>query len=269
VADFPDDDTTLLGITGDARREFAPISLLRQPAIRSHLSLFATGATNVDVVTGTSARLAIARHLRQAPGGDVEITLPARAEVAEEFLELLGQLPPETTLVGAVPRLHDPPRHVVLPATPVASPSEANSVAARALDACDRLGLPLGRANLVWWGIVELTANALEHASAADDPPFVAATIFGDDPIVEVAVSDLGRGWSETSDVSKLLAELPGLRGGEVGLADFIRRGAQQDVAVRLEVIAGTGRLRWTRTSHAASAAQWVPGTTVIARVAP
>lgn len=261
------DDVEWLSLGGNVVRDVAPVCLFAPSEPKSELVLVASGVGSVDVVAGTATRLRIARHFRQRPEGRVTIMPPSSASVAEHFIELLTPVPDGVT-VSTPPELADPPRYALLPATLIPDDEAAVAAGAFALEACDRARIAPIRANLVAWAVVELSANALAHARGSDDPPVVAMTVSGRARVLEVAVSDLGRSISEAREAARLLGELPGTKGGQGALADFLRRGANRDLDVRLEVFAGTGRLRWTPMRHRASGDTWVPGTTVVARVA-
>jgi hypothetical protein len=260
-------DVEWLSLGGNVVRDVAPGCLLAPGEPKSELVLVASSVHSVDVVAGTAARLRIARHFRQRPDGHVTIMPPSSVDVAEHFVELLMPVPDRVT-VSTPPALAEPPRYALLPATVITDDTAAVAAGAFALEACDRARISMVRANLVAWAVIELSANALAHAQASDDPPVVAMTVSGRERILEVAVSDLGRGISEARDASSLLGGVPGVKGGEGALAEFLRRGVKRDIDVRLEAFAGTGRLRWTPMRHRASTGVWVPGTTVVARVA-
>ncbi len=262
-------DVEWLSVVGDLTRAAAPICLLQPSEGKGALVVVASSVERVDAVTGTATRLRIARHAREQPDGTVMIALPSKLEPAEHLLELLTPLPDGVTPTRArLPRLADPPRYALLPATVVPEDDAALAAGTFALEACDRARISEIRSNLVAWAVVELAANALEHAEDASDPPVVAVTVSGRERRVEVAVSDAGRGFSEGKDAKARLTALPGAAGGITTLAEFVRRGAARDIDVSLEIIAGTGRLRWTQFRHQTSQAAWAPGTTVVARVA-
>ncbi len=258
-----------LSVAGDLTRAAAMGSLLRPSEGHPSLVVVASGVEQVDAVTGTATRMRTARHAREQPGGKVMITLPTKASSAERFLELLSPLPDGVTAMREpAPTLADSPRFALVPATVISDDESAVVAGAYALEACDQARISEVRSNLVAWAVVELASNALQHAEAAEDPPVVAVTVAGRERRLEVAVTDTGRGFSEGEDTPARLAALPDPVGSVTPLAELLRRGAIRDIDVSLEVIAGTGRLRWTQFNHRASSAVWVPGTTVVARVA-
>ena len=261
-------DVDWLSVGGDLTREHALDCLLRPSERKSELVLVGPGVDRVDAVTGTAARLRFERHLRLSPEGQVMIQLPTRAPANEHLLELLSPLPTGVTVAGPTPTLPVPARFALVPATPLRDDAAARAAAEFALDACENARISESRANLVAYAVVELGANAIAHAVDSEDPPIVAVTVAGRERILEIAVSDLGRGICEARDPVAVLSALPGLGSGVNPMADFLRRGAKRDVDVSLELFAGTGRLRWTQFRHRTSRGVWVPGTTVVARVA-
>ena len=260
-------ETDWLSFGGDVRRDKALTSLLGPREAKAELVLFGPGVDNVDVVTGSAARLVIARQQRVRPDGRVLITPPTTAAVAERYLELLSPLPAGVAVTDAAPAAVDPPRYALLPATPVADYHAVNAAAEFSLEACDRGRISVVRANLVAWAVAELAENALVHAERTDDPPVVAMTVSGRERILEVAVTDLGRGLCDDPDVEARLRALPGLRGGLSALSEFLSRGTRRGIQVSLEIYSGTGQLRWTQMRHRTSSGLWVPGTTVVARI--
>lgn len=155
-----------------------------------------------------------------------------------------------------------------MPATPIVDESGAVDAAAFALEACDAARVSQARANIVGLAVAELASNALRHAVETHDPVVVAATVHGRARTIEVAATDLGQGFSDKKDAHHVLGEIPGVSGGSGGLAHLIRQGQKRNVSVTVEVLAGRGRLRWAWSSHRAEPLAYIPGTTVVVRVA-
>jgi anti-sigma regulatory factor (Ser/Thr protein kinase) len=262
-------DVEWLSVGGDLTRANAPSCLLTPNEPKDKLAIIAGGVERVDVVTGTAMRMRIDRHFRDRPDGIVTIMLPTRAEPAEHLLELLTPLPDNVSVSRAAElQLADPPRYGLLPGTVITDDEAAVAAGGFALEVCDRARISELRSNLAAWAVMELAANALHHAVGAEEPPVVALTVSGRERILEIAVTDSGRTFSDREHGRERLAALPGLDGGITPLAEFLRRGAVRGIDGSLEIMAGVARLRWTRYQHRTVAdKRWIPGTTVIARI--
>jgi len=259
----------LLTLSGKLTRARALDALLRvglSSGSAADLMLCAESVTDVDVVAGAAARLRICRHLRESPGGQVTIVPPRDASTAERLLELLSPLPVGVLLSDdrAVP---DQTRYGFMPATLIADSEQARLAAEFALEACEAARVSGARANLIALALMELADNALIHATGTVDPPVVAATVAGRERFVEVAAVDLGEGLSEPSDCLDLVRQIPGAKEGAGFLAGLIRMGSTRELQISIEIISGVARLRWTPASHRTVRGNYVPGTTVIARI--
>ena len=149
----------------------------------------------------------------------------------------------------------------------IADSEQARLAAAFALEACEAARVSGARANLIALALMELADNALIHATGTVDPPVVAATVAGRERFVEVAAVDLGEGLSEPSDCLDLVRQIPGAKEGGGFLAGLIRMGPTRELQISIEIISGVARLRWTPASHRTVRGNYVPGTTVIARI--
>jgi len=261
----------LLSLPETLRREIALDALLRAippAAADTELVMAAGPVRNVDVVAGTAIRLRIARHLREHPMGMVTIIPPLKGSVAVRFLELLSPLPSDV-IVTAEHELPDRPRFALLPATPIVDAEVARIAAEFALEVCEAARISEERSSLVALAVMELVDNALTHAEDVDDAPVVAATVSGRERLIEVAVTDLGRGISEAESPRRLLSAIPGVKGGNGFLPELLRLGTKHGLKVSIEILAGTGRLRWAWSAHTTEHRRYVPGTTVIVRINP
>jgi hypothetical protein len=137
-------------------------------------------------------------------------------------------------------------------------------------DACRKARISRQRARFISEATMELADNAVIHAADAADPPVLAVTSLGRERIVEVAVTDSGTTISEANDAPSLVRQIPGRAiAGEPGfLGQILRRGHEADVALTVEVFAGVARLVWTSAQHRTVRRRYVPGMTVVARIA-
>lgn len=259
-------DVEYLSLAGDLRRDVAVQCLLAPGEGASELVIVAAQVKRVDVVAGTTMGLRVARHLREHPSGRVVIMPPASSGVAESFVELLTP-PPTGAVIMESPDLPARPRFALIPATQIPDDRAAVDAAEFALEACEGARVSDIRANLVAAAVAEFSANALQHATDTVEAPVVAATVVGRERILEVAVTDLGRGISEAEAPADLLSAVPGPEHGSGFIADLIRRGNKRNLTISVEMIAGTGRLRWTWSQHRTEKGIFVPGTTVVARI--
>ena len=234
----------------------------------AELMVYASGVDRVDVLSGAALRMRIARHLRKHPQGGVTITPPNDRLAAERLLDLISDLPERVSVMAGVQR-PQPGRYALIPATQVRDAEGAHLVGEAALTACEAARVSDERASIVALAVMDLTENALLHAVEPEDPPVVAATVVGRERLVQVAVLDSGRGISEARSPEELLAGLPSPLNGAGILPELLRRGRRDDLRVRIEVLAGTARLRWRWNGHATTKGVYVPGTTVVVSVNP
>jgi anti-sigma regulatory factor (Ser/Thr protein kinase) len=232
------------------------------------LMIAASKVDRVDVLAGVAARMRIARHLRRHPVGMVTITPPSDRAVAGRLVDLLSPLPDGVTLTTE----DDPaerPRFALIPATQVADGESAHKAGEFALEACEALRVSEERANIIALAVMELAENALVHGDGGEYPPVVAATVSGRERLVEVAVLDAGRGISEAGAPGELLSAIPDHKKGGGFLPELLRMGSKHDLTVRIDILAGTGRLRWKWNGHRTESGLYVPGTTVLVAVNP
>ncbi len=255
-----------LSLGGVMRREDALADLLRAECTEPDEVIVASSVDRIDGVFATALVLRVARHRARHPDGQVHLRLPTTLATRKLLVELVG---------GAIDGLIlDPstdaralPERCLLPATAIADRDDAIAAAEYALHAGEAVSsFTAKRELLLFQAIAELGQNALRYAEGAPTSPVLAATI-SQRGVVEVVASDLGISISEASDPAKLLADVPGVRSGEGALADLLRLGMTRKVSVSIEILSGTGRLRWRWSAHAASKKDYVPGTTVVVRI--
>ena len=262
-------DPAAISVAEDVRRDQALTSFLGvepEGEPDTELMIYAGPVESLDVVTGAAARMRVARHLRKHPAGTVTLIPPRDGAVAGRLVDLLRPLPEGLTLTAWEDR-EDRPRYALLPATQIHDPEDAHLAGEAALEVCEAARVSEERAAIIALAVMDLAENALLHAEDATDPPIVAATVVGRERVVEVVVLDTGRGISESGDAEARLAALPAPLNGAGILPELLRIGKRHDLGVRIEVLAGTGRLRWRWNGHSTSRGLYVPGTTVVVTV--
>lgn len=268
VLSFPG-PPTWLSVRGDLRGEIGLESLLRSDDdVRDSLVVAASSVTDVDVVSGVALGLRAARHLRQRPDGTVSVLMPTAEPAAALLAELLPAEAEKLILVDGPPP-PEQPRAVVLPATSVPDEGAAVAAAEYALEVCDALRISEARAAAAAQAVMELTDNSLHHADGAPDLPVVAATVGGRSRTVRVAVTDAGRALSESPDPGRLLGEIPNAKSGNGFLPTLLRKGDKFGFKVRIEILAGTARLRWKWSGRQVSGGLHLSGTTVVVTLEP
>jgi anti-sigma regulatory factor (Ser/Thr protein kinase) len=264
-------DPAWISVSGSVAGEAALTQFLGDEpdgARDTELMIYASGVDRVDVLTGVASRMRIARHLRKHPDGGVTITPPNDGAVAGRLLDLLSELP-EGVSVTAEPERPARQRYALIPATQIRDADDAHLAGETALEACEAARVSDDRASIIALAVMDIAENALLHAADPEDPPVVAATVSGRERFVEIAVVDSGRGISEAESPEELLAGLPAPLNGAGILPELLRRGKRADLNVRIEILAGTGRLRWRWNGHATTKGVYVPGTTVVFTVNP
>jgi len=256
-----------LSLVGDLRRRVALQCLLGESEGHSELVVFAPQVERVDAVAGAALRVRIDRHLRQFPDGRVMIEPPTRSLPAEHLRELITPLPEGVTF-GEHDREDEIARFALVPATIVQDHEAAVAAAGYALEACEHARIADRRANLAAAAVAELSNNALQHAAGSDQAPAVAVTVSGRERVIEVAVVDLGTGISSSERPADALTHIASPEHGNGFLADFLRRGSKRDLDVSIEILSGTATLRRTWAAHRTENGSFVPGTTVVARIA-
>jgi hypothetical protein len=267
----PDHESQIVSLTGAIRGETALAAMLAPAAVAAdaaELLVVAMGVTRIDVVTGVALRLRISRHLRCHPRGSVTLWPPSDPLVAQRLIELLGPLP-EAVIVTPEVELRPRVSFGVVPTTVIPDVEAATLAARFALKACEAAGITAPRSALAVKAIVELSDNALRHAGPAADAPVMAMTVAERTRALELAVTDSGTAISGHPDPGGVLAAFRGARDGDAFLADLLRQGVKRRLDVRLEVLSGTARLRWTPLGHRIERIQHVSGTTAIARIGP
>jgi anti-sigma regulatory factor (Ser/Thr protein kinase) len=263
----------LLSLSGALKGERALADLLAASTMEgddAELCLNARKVDSIDAVGATATRMRIERHLREHPAGRVQIWQPTQAAVAARLHDILDPLPPRVG-IGDVPGAVAPAHFTLLPATPIADSEGARLIGEVVWDGCREARIARRRAVYIAEATTELTDNALRHAPGPPDRPVVAVSSFARERIVEVAVTDAGTEISEGEDPGAILRAIPGRalqgEGGFLGL--IINKGLAAGVDVQVRILAGTGRLLWERTQHRVERGLYVPGTTVVARIAP
>jgi anti-sigma regulatory factor (Ser/Thr protein kinase) len=261
-----------VSLTGPLRGESALVDLLAPSAQQPpdcELCINARAVDSIDVVGATATRMRTARHLREHPGGRVEIWQPGQGAVAARFYDILHPLPARAGM-GERPETEPPTYFTLLPATAIEDSDAAHAIGELVWDQCLAARISELRAGYIALATMELTDNALIRATGALDPPVVAVSSTGRERIVEIAVTDGGTSISEAADPAAELAKLPGLGvdGADGFLTMIHRRAAAVELDLSMHVVAGTGRLRWTATQHRTESGIHVQGMTVMARVA-
>lgn len=260
-----------LSLTGEVKRARALETILT-PSVSeerdSELYIHAETVDGIDVVTATATRMRITRHRREHTRGRVTLFAPRDSSVAARFIDLLSPLPEHVTLVNR-PDVDPPPHYALLPATVVPDIESISSLGEFAFDMCLRARISRRRAGFIAAAAMELSDNALIHGTGASEKPVTAIASFGRERLVEIAVTDAGTALSDADDPVELVRSIPGRAiAGERGfLAQILKRGQGAGVEVRVEIMAGTARLRWSAESHRTERHTRVPGTTVVARV--
>lgn len=263
-------DPMFESLEGSLTRDAALTKLLAPRAPQGadcELLLNARSVDVVDVLAGTATRMRMARHLREHPQGQVTIWPPRRSEVAARFLDLLSPLPDGVSAGQA--NATAPSTFTLLAASQIRDGEDAMLAGCVTFDACHDARVGRTRAGFAALAAIELSDNALIHAADATDPPVLAAACFGRERIVEVAVTDLGGSISESNRPAELLAALPRhAAAGKPGfLGQILRCGREAGVDIDMNIMAGVGRLRWTRDGHRVYTAPHVQGMTVVARI--
>jgi hypothetical protein len=108
------------------------------------------------------------------------------------------------------------------------------------------------------------------HAQAPSDSPVVALASTARGRFVELAVLDTGRGIAESEDPRDFLRAIPRRAlDAEPGFLGYIlQRARAARVQAQVQILAGTGRLLWTSMQHRTVVGRYLPGTTVIVRIA-
>jgi anti-sigma regulatory factor (Ser/Thr protein kinase) len=210
----------------------------------------------------------MARHHREHEQGTVTLVLPSDPGLAARLSALLDPLPNWATLAEQVDA-EPPANYALVPATIVEDSHGAVALGGWTLEACERARIAVKRSAFIAAAAMELADNAVVHAQDSTDPPVVAVTSAGRGRVVEIAVLDTGRGISE-SDAREILRRIPrrALDGEPGFLGQILQRARKAHVQVQVQVLAGTGRLLWTSMRHRTVEGLYLPGTTVIVRVA-
>jgi anti-sigma regulatory factor (Ser/Thr protein kinase)/ABC-type transporter Mla MlaB component len=261
-----------LSLSGDLIRENAIEQLLTPSTSAdadSELCLHAGSVQRVDAVTAAAVRLRMARHQREHQQGTVTIVLPSDPQVAARLGALLDPLPGRVTFTEQVDE-QPPANYAVVPATIVEDSYGAVALGGWTLDACERARISRRRSAFITAATMELADNAVVHAQAPSDPPVVAVTSEARGRLIELAVLDTGRGVAESEDPREFLRAIPRRAlDGEPGFLGYIlQRARVARVQVQVQILAGTGRLLWTSMQHRTVVGRYIPGTTVIVRIA-
>lgn len=262
---------TPLSFTGALTGERALEQLLQQTPVEdpdTELCLNMLTVESIDVVAAAAARMRVQRHLREHPQGTVTVWPPRFPGIASRLFALLGEFPERVHFEP--PDTAAPAHSILLPATEVVDSDGARLIGEVLLDACEEARISELRATYVTSAAMELADNAVTHAADAPDPPVVAVTSVGRERTVELAVTDAGVAISEQKDPSAFLRTIPGrvLDDHRGFLSTIMIKARQVEVDVIVRVVAGTGRLLWTPHQHRTGTGNYVPGTTVIVRIA-
>jgi anti-sigma regulatory factor (Ser/Thr protein kinase)/ABC-type transporter Mla MlaB component len=261
-----------LSLSGDLTRASAVekvLTLSTSADAASEICLDAGFVERADAVAAAALRLRIARHHREHEQGTVTLVLPKEPELAARLSALLQPPPERVTLVGQVDQ-QPPANYSLVPATIVSDSHAAVALGGATLDACERARISRRRSMFITEAAMELADNAVVHAQAATDAPVVALTSVARGSQIELAVLDTGHGIAESDDPREALRAIPrrALDADPGFLADILQRAREAQVQVQVQILAGTGRLLWTAMQHRTAAARYLPGTTVILRIA-
>jgi len=261
-----------LSLSGDLTRDRAVEQILAPSTstdANSELCLHLGDVERLDVVTAAAVRLRVVRHEREHPQGTVSLVLPSEPGIAARLAALLDPLPDRIKLTGE--RHAEPPaNYALVPATVVGDSHSAVALGAWTLDACERVGIPEQRTAFIAAAVMELADNAVIHAEGPSDPPVAAATSTRDVRVVEIAVLDTGRAIAESDAPRELLRTITrrALDGEPGFLGQILERARKAQVQVHVQMFAGTARLLWTSMQHRTAEGRFLPGTTVVVRVA-
>jgi ABC-type transporter Mla MlaB component/anti-sigma regulatory factor (Ser/Thr protein kinase) len=261
-----------LSLRGDLTREHAVGQLLAPSTSAdadSELCLHAEPVQRVDAAAAAALRLRMARHHREHEHGTVTLMLPSEPGLAARLSALLEPLPSWITLVGQVDA-EPPANYALVPATVVEDSHGAVALGGWALEACERARIAVKRSAFIAATAMELADNAVVHAQDPTDSPVVAVTSTSRGRVVEVAVLDTGRGISESDAPREILRGIPrrALEGEPGFLGQILQRARKAHIHVQVQVLAGTGRLLWTPMQHRTVEGLYLPGTTIVVRVA-
>ncbi len=261
-----------LSLSGDLTREHAVGQLLAPSTSAeadSELCLHAGSVQRLDAVAAAALRLRMARHHREHEQGTVTLVLPSNPGLAARLSALLDPLPNWVMLAEQVDA-EPPANYALVPATIVEDSHGAVALGGWTLEACERARIAVKRSAFIAATAIELADNAVVHAQDPTDPPVVAVTNASRGPVVEIAVLDTGRGISESDAPREILRRIPrrALDGEPGFLGQILQRARKAHVQVQVQVLAGTGRLLWTSMQHRTVEGLYLPGTTVIVRVA-
>jgi hypothetical protein len=261
-----------LSLSGDLTRENAVEQLLAPSTSKdpdSELCVHTGSVRRLDAVTAAAIRLRMARHHREHAQGTVTLVLPNEAELAARLFALLDPLPDRVTLTEQVDE-QPPANYSLVPATIVSDSHAAVALGGATLDACERARISRRRSIFTTEAAMELADNALLHAQAASVPPVVALTSVARGRLIELAVLDTGHGIAESDDPREALRAIPrrALDANPGFLSDILQRARAAHVQVQVQILAGTGRLLWTAMQHRTVVGRYLPGTTVIVRMA-
>jgi anti-sigma regulatory factor (Ser/Thr protein kinase) len=211
----------------------------------------------------------MARHHREHEQGTVTLVLPSEPEVAARLSALLDPPPERVTIVGQVDE-QPPANYALVPATTVEDSHAAVALGSWTLEACERARISRKRSAFVTAAAMELADNAVVHAQAPTDPPVVAITSTARGRFIELAVIDTGRGIAESDDPREFLRTIPrrALDREPGFLGQTLQRARTARVQVQVQILAGTGRLLWTSMQHRTGVGRYLPGTTIVVRVA-
>jgi anti-sigma regulatory factor (Ser/Thr protein kinase) len=261
-----------LSLKGDLTRQNAVEQLLAPSTSDdpdSELCVHTASVRRLDVVTAAAIRMRMARHHREHTEGTVTLILPSQVELAARLFALLDPLPGRVTLTGQVDE-QPPANYSLVPATIVSDSHAAVALGGATLDACERARISRRRSIFVTEAAMELADNALLHGQAPSDAPVVALTSVARGSQIELVVLDTGHGIAESEDPREALRAIPrrALDADPGFLSDILQRARAAGVQVQVQILAGTGRLLWTAMQHRTVLGRYLPGTTVIVRMA-
>jgi hypothetical protein len=257
-----------LSLSDELRREHALTSILSEAPVGDPAAELLINTRHIkshDAVAAAALRMRVARHLREHERGRVTITPPKDPLLASRLEDVLLPLPEGVVLVD--PESPGPEvRYAVIPATQVANPEDARLVGETALKFCEALRISDERAGMVALAAMGLAEQALA-AEGASDAPVIAATVAGRTRRVELAVIDSSRAIGESGSTKYALVALTSPENGAAILPELLRVGQRHELDVNVEILAGTGRLRWRWNGHQTNEGIYVPGACTVVSI--
>lgn len=213
--------------------------------------LITTGpVSEVDVYTGLAVRASIEQHLISDTSATASPWLPSEELARRRLFSLLGELPGRCTLADDHKRTSDDPR-ILIPVTSIEDRDRAATLARTVYETVSSPGrgpLRLGRkeAYLLGEAAATLLDNALDYSSGSSCAPFVACAMDAHSRDVQLAVLDLGTGFSHCPEPLPRMREcLHASRDQLGGIQGLIAGAHHRDLRISLAIRSGTAYARY------------------------